>query len=383
MIRSGCIGLLRVAALCIAVTTGCTLSHPPSTPSDEPAALNTRHWRLVMIVFDRNPDNAHLTADIAEFRDASFSPGAVHRVVVQDSRIAEGTITFIEGGEARTLTNPDLRGCDLTAPDDLARLLQAVATSFPADKETLFLSGHGRDWTGFGYRIDQPDRTLTSPSLAHALTHRDNVPSSQVIVADGSWTATSEWLIGLSSLDLHIVCAAGEVSEAGLDYRALAVPDSPGTAETFARRIAAAVRTDRDEDGVHLTPDDVDSLPSAIQTIATAGVNYVQSARLQQELKSDLVNRGVTAGAPGISWISLGDLEELLDVERRQHPSSLDQMLLYLTDINEHGVPTGHRVDYCTNAAPSQLTPEFQALQWAPDHQQRRGFLYRLWYRQF
>lgn len=385
MIRAARVRPLTVAAvatvICIVPTVGCSLPQTPSTASDESATLSVQPWRLVMLVFDRNPDASHLTADIDEFREAQFTAGTVHRVVIQDSRIAEGKITYVEGGRARTLTNPDLRESDLTSPVDLATLLEVVATAFPAENEALFLTGHGRDWKGFGYRTDAPGETLTSGTLTRALTRRETEPSSQVVVADGSWTATSEWITGLSPLNLHVVCAAGEVSEAGLDYRALADPESPGSAEDFARRIAAAVTTERDEGGVYLPPKDVRSLPSVVRSIATAGVDHIHSAQLQQDLKADLVNHGIAAGTPGMSWISLGDLEEALDVNRV--PSALKQMLLYLTDVNEHGVPTGHRMDYATNAAPSQLSPEFQALRWAPDHQQRRGFLYRLWYRQF
>lgn len=382
---------VTVGLICIFVAVGCAVPDGPRTSTDESATLSMQPWRMVMIVFDRSPDASHLTADIDELREARFTAGTTHRLVVRDSHITEGKITFFEKRRARTLTLPNLQGSDITDPEDLATLLEAVATYFPAENEALFLSGHGRDWRGFGYRTDAPDETLTATTLAGAFTLRDTAPSSQVVVADGSWTATSEWITGLATRDVHVVCAAGEISEEGLDYRTLADPGTPGTADAFARRIAAAVTTEGGEHGVHLAPEHVRSLPVAVRAVSDAGIDHVESMQRQQDLKAQLVDRAVTAGTPGMSWISLGDLEEALKLNRASEPaeqldeppSPLNQMLLYLTDVNEHGVPTGHRGDYATNAAPSQLSSEFQTLHWAPDYQQRRGFLYRLWYHRF
>ncbi|MFW5695646.1 MAG: clostripain-related cysteine peptidase [Alkalispirochaeta sp.] len=393
MRRRGMVNLITGGVAVLAGIIACAPLHTPTTTSDDAATLSTRDWRVVMIVFDRNSDAPHLHADITEFRDAGLSAAGAHRVVIQDSQIEEGTITYIDGDGERTITDSELRTIDLTADTDLRTLLNVVARYFPADREALFLSGHGRDWTGFGYREDAPEQTLTSTTLAAALSSRDDVPSSQIIICDGSWTATTEWVIPLSHLSVHVVGAAGEVSDGGLDYRA-AIPAEPlGTAEEFARHLAAAVTTETAAGGVHLTPNQLSSLPAVVETIAAAGVQHIQSSLRQQELKDAVVDRGVTAGSPGLSWISIGDAAHALhvdsnsDIDGANSPSTrssdVNRMLLYVTDVDEHGVPTGHRTDYCTNSAHSHLSPQFQALGWAPDHQQRRGFLYQLWYRRF
>lgn len=370
---------------CIAVAAiGCSIPQTPEAIPADSATLNTRQWRFVLLVFDRNPDAEHLRTDIEEFRHASIIAGSAHRIVVRDSQIADGSIEFVDGDTLRTLSNSELRGCDPTTSNDLQILLDFVASRFPAAREALLLSGHGRDWAGFGLRSDTPEQTLTSTALASALTSRCAPTHEEVVVMDGSYTASCEWATGFSGLNLHLVSAAGEVPAEGLDYRRVLSSDAPRGTEEFAKDVAVAFNTDQEGGGIHLTPEDLRVLPTLVESVATAGIDRIKSSRSQQELKADLLARGVAGGVPGISWVPVENARLAVELTSSAAGSaSLDRMLLYFTTTDDHGVPTGHRTDYCSNAAPSLLSPEFQSLQWAPDHQHRSGFLYHLWYRRF
>lgn len=380
-----------VVVLCLAWSAiGCPVSPEAEHPSSDSATLNVREWRLILLMFDRNHEKELLAADIQEFAEADLPEDSVHRIVVRDSQVADGTFAFVDRDTVRTITDAELLGCDLTTTEGLRTVLGRMSHHFPAPREALLLTGHGRDWTGFGLRSDAPEQTLTSTATAAALSTREKPPQAHVLVADGSWTAGCEWIAGFSGLDLHTVfelhtvTVAGEVPPEGLDYRTALTDEALQSAEQFAVHVAESVQSEPPGAGVALTPHELQTLPTLVETIATAGVEQIQSAGTQQELKADLLDQAVSVGAPGSSWISLASGRSALGLESSgMSTPALDQMLVYLTDVDLHGVPTGHRSDYCSNASPTRLSPEFQALGWAPDHEHRRGFLYQLWYHRY
>jgi hypothetical protein len=375
---AGRTGMILAIAAAMGVCGGCPAPTEPSSLETTPVLRDTRQLRVVMIALDANADGEAFVSDGEELTAATPGVVTAHRVIVRDSSVTSGLIAFADGGEQVEL--PLEEGCDLRVAGSLGRLRRELAERFPAEREVLILTGHGRDWRGFGLRDGEDEAVLSPSELAGALADPGGA-LEPLLVLDTPWSASGEVLTPLSEVAATIVVAPGPRPPGGIDYQD-AFSRLPGGTEgdDVAGHLATAMAADGCPAGVVLTPAALAALPGTIGGLGEAGTVHLSTAAAQEELQSALIRDAECLAVPGAAVVTIGTVATLLS-----HPvdAGLTLLYLYLTDVDRDGVPLGHRIDYRAEDVGSGLAPAFRSLGWAPDYLAQIGFLYRLWYSQF
>lgn len=374
------VGVYVVIAVAGCMYGGCQAPTEPPRLETTPVLEDTRPLRVVMVVLDASGEAAAFASDAGELAAASMDVAAAHRVIVRDGTVAAGTVSSVDGGQQVELALDD--GYDLGAAGSLGNLRRELRERFPAEREVLIVTGHGRDWRGFGLRDGAEGAVISPAELARALADPAE-ESRPIVVVDTPWSASGELLAPFSDVEVTMVVAPGPRPAEGIDYRE-AFSRLPGEIESddtgIARHLAAAMASEGCPAGIVLTPAELALLPATITGLGDAGTSHVATATAQEDLQAALIRESECLAVPGAAMVEIGSVATLLS--HAINPA-LIRISLYVTDVDRDGVPTGHRIDYRIESSGSGLSPEFRALGWAPDYHAQIGFLYRLWYHQF
>lgn len=326
-------------AVLVLACTACELPSPPQPVDGADAGLQSGAIRIVLLLLDDSTDGARLSDDAAECASAPWDPD-VHRLVIQDSRRDATPITV------HTASGP--HAVERAGPADpldgtwLARTLHDADRSFRARTEVLVLSGHTRDWKGFGFRDTDEHELLTATELAGALTD-----TTRVLVLDSSWSARMELLLPLARLDSAplVVATTGEVDASGIDH-SRPIPDPDATPADLAAWYAEMIPVGGGASGgraVCIAPGTIEQLPRYARTLSD-GLNHTTAAVTDGTVRiAATLAESRTVSRPGSAVIPLSGVAR---VGGSSVPVAAGELLFYLTEVDYLGVPLGLHPGY-------------------------------------
>lgn len=371
--------------LIFATLVACGTGDPAIPLRTDGGVADRRPLRIVLIAFDDGTDAAGIADDVTELVNRPADP-SLHRIVIRDSDRRRDGLCFAVAGALHRIE--EVPATDPMSPEDLARTFRAIEKHFPADREVVLISGHGREWHGIGLRDSDPTVSLTPAALATAFEGAPVPTVERLLVLAGSWTANGETLTPMADRVDAIVAAAAAVGTDGLNLETLQIDigaDTDKLAECFGTALSGVCVAPRSpgeapaagagNGAVVATGPVLANLPATAAAV-TAAVDR-RATTDPEGLQAELLRTAQARTHPGSCWTTLRDLAAAGDAAV---PLALSAVSLYLTDVDAAGVPAGHRPDYRVDPEVTRLAPAFLSIGWAPDHRGKTGFLYRLWY---
>lgn len=358
---------------------------PDSIPVDPVPPTAERPWRFIFLFLDGGDLTDQASRDIRDLAQYDDPLGHLHRLVLRETTYDGTAVSIASGGKIREIGLPNLPKGSLLNGDTVAAVLQSLADAFPAEKQAIFISGHGRGWRGIGYSERNPALHLTPREIR---TIVDSVSSVHTImILEAGWSGFTEVLFALADAAVDVVAAGTNLARSGIDYEGLIMALHGGswsTGEVEHEATRAMTLASDNVPAIHLRATDLAQLPAYLEDLVIAGEEHTGSLVARDQLRQGLLARASTATLPGDAHLRLGDLAEAMPgLTPRYDSSPLENLLIHLVSVDELGLPAGHDTHYRADSDSSGDFRFFQTVSWAPDFFGRRGFLFDLWYKEY
>lgn len=379
-----------LATLIFTVLVGCSDLSGGAGSADGgvglPSEQEPRSWRMVFVYLDDNELTATVDKEVANLATFPDSFGHTHRVILRDSRYEGATVGLAAAGALRTVPIPSLPAGSLLDGAVLADILRVLAVEFPAHSQALFISGHGRGWSGIGYSHREPRDRITAEDLRVILTA---LPENRgnLVVLEAGWSAFGELLYEFRHAPTDLVAARTNLSQRGIDGESLlrSLEATDWSRDAMLLTIEQAFRnTGEGVEPAVFRESDLHRTGPYLQLIVDSASEAITTAPDRETLRSGLMEAAVVPDLPGDAHIAVADLLPWIELmDPGAYLPAFDDLLLHLVTVDEIGLPAGHDTNYRFERDSSAPAGFFRDIQWAPDLFGGSGFLFDLWYREF
>lgn len=344
-----------------------------------------RDLRLVFLFYDQNELRSLVDQQIAEIVQVEEKGDRVHVVIARASNSTPHSISYVQDRSLRHIKIEALPRQPLEEPEALDLLLREIATEFPASKQLLVVSGHGRGWRGIGSFDADRQRVLTGDILARAVTE---LPPelSQVVILEAGWSGFADMIFPFRDKPLEIIAAPFNIVQRGMNHaRWIELSQKDGWHHSAVldhlqqEMMNAATDHTVAVEPILLTSADLADLGSRLGAVVNSAVSSIVTKELEP-LRENLLNDSTLPPGSDEAHITFDTLCEVISEEIcGALGTEAQKIALHFVTLDGSGKPNGVAKGYFTPEVREKY--EFvRALAWAPDPQFERGFLSRLWF---
>ena len=346
-----------------------------------------RDLRVVFLFYDQNELRPLVDQQIAEIVQVEEKGDRVHVVIARASNSVPHGISYVQDRSLRHIKIEALPRQPLEEPETLDLLLRGIATEFPASKQLLVVSGHGRGWRGIGTFDADRQRVLTGDILARAVTE---LPPelSQVVILEAGWSGFADMIFPFRDKPLEIITAPFNIVQRGMNHARwieLSQRDSWHHSALLDHLQQEMMNAATDHtvavEPILLTSTNLADLGSRLGAVVNSAINSISIENLET-LREHLLNGSTLPPGSDEAHITFDTLCEVISGEIcGALGTEARKIALHLVTLDGSGKPKGVAEGYFTPEVREKY--EFKrALAWAPDPQFERGFLSRLWFSQ-
>jgi hypothetical protein len=381
-----------LGVICIAWFPGCDI--PIIETLDPESSLGSgfsiderqhRDLRIVFLFYDQNELQPLVDQQIADILRVEEHGDRVHVVIARASSVVPHSISYVQDQSLRYLKIKELPRQPLEEPETLALLMREIDTEFPAARQLLIISGHGRGWRGIGSFDANRQRVLNGDTLAQAL---ENVPQevAQILVLEAGWSGFADFIYPFQGFSLDIIAAPFNIVHGGMNHRRWLNLSQRSEWQDIALRdyvhqemVNAAIGSPVTGEPIHLTEQNLRDLGLRIGSVFNRAQESINDLN-REALRKNLLSQSIQPPGSAEAHITIETLCTVLaELSCTELIPEEQKIALHLAVLDSHGAPT--------SITPGYFSPEIRkdyafirALDWAPDGTSERGFLGRLWF---